>query len=109
MSNTPGSGNRSTATRAPASATYWRCRRAHGLLPDSNHAGLVRSEGGNAMTESSIQDEVPTYENYEDDFDGYSLGTEEELHGPAIRVAANAPKLVAVVRHNHSEKVLVEV
>jgi hypothetical protein len=61
------------------------------------------------MTESSIQDEVPTYENYEDDFDGYSLGTEEELHGPAIRVAANAPKLVAVVRHNHSEKVLVEV
>jgi len=54
-------------------------------------------------------DEVPTYENYDDDFDGYSLGTEEELYGPAIRVAAAAPKLVAVVRHNGTGKVLVEV
>jgi hypothetical protein len=57
----------------------------------------------------ATHDEVPTYENYDDDFDDYSLGTEEELYGPAIRVAAAAPKLVAVVRHNRTGKVLVEV
>jgi len=60
------------------------------------------------MTEP-IYDEVPTYENYDDDFDDYSLGTEEELYGPAITVAAAAPKLIAVVRNNRTGKALVEV
>jgi hypothetical protein len=63
---------------------------------------------GDAVAEATFE-EVPTYENYDDDFDGYSLGTEEELHGPAIAVAAAAPKLVAVVSHNRTGKVLVEV
>jgi len=56
-----------------------------------------------------MHEEVQNYENYDDDFDDYSLGTEEELHGPAITVAAAAPKLIAVVRHKGTGKVLVEV